>query len=471
MRRRPLLAVALCLAFATGSPAASGQPEERTRGEVTRVDGETILVAVRSGPPPMVGDLLSVLKPSGKGNALSIGKWRVNAVLGTSVRAVRLEAFGGPPEAGMEAAFESRRGDGPVGGLDAAVPGAARSGVRGKVTEVRGREVTVRLEEAATPSVGDKVELSFAVGEDTIAVGEWRVTAVRPDGTLDAAPVEALAAPTTAMDATVWATGSRADALFQQASALRGTDPPRALELFLQAAAQGHAEAAEQAALAFQKGLGTPPDDVRAAPLLRQAAEAGRPWAQNAYGVLLSHGRGGLARDAAAATAWYRKAAAQGEPQGQANLCYNYLHGEGVERNEVEAFRLCSLAAAQENVYAIDLVGWMYQNGLGTAKDFSRAFRHYERAARLGWDNGQNNLGNMYEYGLGVDRDYKQALYWYGQSAAKGNAWAEWNLGRMYQDGLGVPRDQAAAVEHFRRAARAGHPQSQEKLRQLGVAW
>ncbi|MFZ5788170.1 MAG: tetratricopeptide repeat protein, partial [Acidobacteriota bacterium] len=442
MSARAKTTAALLFALAAGLPTAAGQPEERARGEVTAVDGETIVVAVRTGPTPRVGDSLSVMEPFGEGHAASVGRWRVSAVLGATVRATREESFGGHPAVGMEALFDSRRGDGYVDGPDVAVPGPASSGVRGNVIEARGREVTVRLLETAVPAVGDKVELSFAVGEDAIAVGTWRVTAVRPDGAVDAAAVEALAAPTTSMDATVWASGSRADALVQQANAVRATDPSRALEIYVQAAAQGHAEAAEQAGIAFMEGYGTPQNDARAAPLLRQAAEAGRPRAQNAYGVLVSLGRGGLAQDNAAATAWYRKAAAQDFAQGQSNLCHNYLFGEGVERNEAEAFRLCTLAAAQERASALDLLGWMYQNGLGTAKDLTQAFRHYERAARLGWANSQNNLGFMYENGWGVDRDTQQALHWYRQSAAQGNPWSEWNLGRMYQDGVGVTVDQ-----------------------------
>lgn len=471
MSTRATLALTLLLAVAAGLPTAAGAPEETTRGEVTAVDGETIVVAVRSGPSPSVGHVLSVMRSSGEGNAVSIGHWRVSAVLGTSVRAVRLEAFGGPPQVGMEAVFDSLRGDGPIGGPDVAVPGPVSSGVRGKVTEVRGQEVTVRLAEAAAPAVGDRIELSFAVGEDTIAVGTWRVTAVRADGSVDAAPVEALAAPTTAMDAMVWASGSQADALFRQASALRTQDPVRALELFLQAAALGHAEAAEQAGFAFMHGQGVAQDDARAAPLLRQAAEAGRPQAQISYGAFVSLGRGGLARDPAAGNEWYRKAAAQGEPVAQSNLCINSFHGSGAEKNQDEAFRLCTLAAAKDVPAALDMLGWMYQSGTGTAKDLNQAFRLYERAATLGHANGQNNAGYMYENGWGVARDYQQAMHWYRLAAAQGHAWAEWNLGRMHQDGLGVAPDQATAVEHFRRAARAGHPQSQEKLRQLGLAW
>jgi TPR repeat protein len=472
MSARAKVTVALLVALATGLPGAAGPPAERTRGEVTAVEGETIVISVRSGPAPVVGDTVSVSRPpDADGNAVFIGRWRVSAVVGASVRAVRVEAFGGPPEVGMPALFDARGGNGGFDGTDVAVPGPASSGVRGKVSEVRGQEVTIRLEGAAAPAVGDRVELSFTVDGETIAVGTWRVMAVRPDGAVDAAPVEALAAPTTAMDATVWASGSQADALFQQASALRVHDPARALELYVQAAAQGHAEAAERAGFQYMHGQGVPRDDVKAAPLLRKAAEAGRPLAQTSYGAFVSLGRGGLAKDPAAGTEWYRKAAAQGEPFAQSNLCFNYLYGSGVEKNEAEAFRFCTLAAAKDVPAALDMLGGMHQEGLGIARDLAKAFQLYERAARLGYANSQNNLGIMYENGWGVGRDYQQALSWFGQAAAQGYPWAEWNLGRMHENGLGVPRDQATAVEHYRRAAKGGHQVAQDKLRQLGQSW
>ncbi len=444
----------------------------QTQGEVTWVDGETIVVSVRSGPTPAVGDTVSVMRPlDAGGNAVTIGTWNVTDVQGTSVRASRVGRIGEPPQVGMEAFIRSSGGEGTREGPDVSVPGSPSSGMPGKVTEVRGHEVTIRLQGDSVPAVGDRVELSFTYGEDTIAVGTWRVTTVRPDGSVDAAPVEALAAPTTVMDATVWATGSPAEGLFQQAVALRMKDPARALELFVQAARSGDAEAAEQAGFAYMEGQGTPRDDARAAPFFRQAAEAGRPKAQTAYGAFLTLGRGGLQKDPQAGATWYRKAAAQGEPQAQTNLCVNHLTGEGVETNEAEAFRLCTLAAAQGNPQALDQLGWMYQQGLGTEKSLDNAFRHYERAAKLGWANGQNNVAYMYENGWGVGRDYQQALDWYRQSAGQGFATAEWNLGRVYQEGLGVPRDESAALEHFRRAARGGHQAAQDKLRQLGQSW
>jgi len=457
-----------------------------TEGEVMSIHGDVLNILIRSGPAPAVGDTVSVMNVfDANGNATAIGSWRVTEVRGNDVKAVLVQSYGGEPSEGLLAYFTSSRGEGYREGPDVEVPGSASSGVPGKVTEVRGEEVTVSLDRDATPAVGDRVELSYAAGEDTISVGTWRVTGVRADGRVDAEPEEALGQPTPRMDALVFASGkkrevktqdtsgsmTRANTLFAEAMSTMPKDPARAVALLVQAAELGHAEAAERAAIAYYHGRGVPRDYVRAAELFLQAAEAGRPEAQNYYGALFGKGQGGLARDDAQAVVWFRRSAAGGNSWAQANLCNRYIHGTGVEKNLEEAMRLCRLAEKQNNPSAFDSLGWIYQHGLGVEKNLTEAVRYYRRSAELGDTNGQNNLGYMYDKGWGVTRDYQQALHWYRQAAAQGYGHAEWNLGRLYQEGLGVPPDQAAAIEHFRRAARAGHTAAQERLQQLGQSW
>lgn len=483
--RAPVIGLA-AMALLLGAPVADAD----STGEVVSVEGDVIRIAVTGGPAPAVGDTVAVTnRPDEHGNALAIGRWRVIRLLeGGEVTAIREASFGPPPEAGMPVMISSAGEPDPEEGPSVEVPGEVSSGVPGKVTEVRGEEVTIRLDREAAPAIGDRVELSYSFGEDTIIVGAWRVTAVRDDGRIDAAPVEAEGRPTPRMDAVVFATGTRlgerapaagdvgfgrdvAAESFDEARRLEADNPGRALQLFVAAAGLGHAEAAERAGLAFELGRGTAPDDAAALRFYRQAAEAGRPLAQNNYAAFLASGRGGAAIDDAQAVDWYRKAAAQGESYAQTNLCIRYAEGLGVDKDVEEAIRLCRMAAAQNNPRAHDRLGWMYQLGLGTEVDLAEAFRCYERAAKLGDANGQNNLGYLYEQGWGVDRDVQQALFWYGQAAAQGYAWAEWNLGRVYADGVGVTADRTKAIEHLQRAARAGHQMAQEKLRQLGQSW
>jgi TPR repeat protein len=452
--------------------------------------GDTLYVMVTSGPIPAVGDTATVMnRTDADGNAMPVGDWRVTEVRDSEITAVLVRRMVGDPSEGMEVLFRKSGRVATPDGADVDVPGTASSGVPGKVTEVRGEAVTIRLEREAVAVVGDRIELSYAAGEDTISVGTWRVTGVRDDGTVDAEPEEALGQPTPRMDALVFATGrtettvpvttgggktgenSRADQLFAEAVQIQPKDPAEAVRLFVEAAAMGHAEAAERAATAYHHGQGVPRDDARAAPLFRQAAEAGRPSAQNYYGAFLADGKGGLARDDVRAVFWYQRAAAGGDDWAQANLCIRHVNGEGVEQDYQEALRLCRLSAAKNNPAALDHLGWIHQNGFGVDKDLTEAAAFYRRSAELDNANGQNNLAYMYENGWGVDRDSEQALLWYRRAAAQGYGLAHWNLGRIYNDGVGVAVDQARAIEHWQQAARTGHAGSQEKLRELGRTW
>lgn len=460
-----------------------------SEGTVSSVQGDTIHVLIPSGATVAVGDTVTVMNwPDRDGNATHIGRWQVTEVRRDVVIAVPLERFGVQPSEGMRALIRSSRGPGFIQGSDVRFPGSDSSFVPGKVTEVRGRDVTIQLDRGAFPVVGDRVELSFSVGEDTIVVGAWRVSGVRDDGRVDAEAVDARGEPTPTMDAAVFATGAghvaapqkaRADAqrsdsaaeIFAEGVRLESQDAARALELFVKAAGLGHAEAAEKAGMAYHHGLGAPRDDVAALRFFRQAAEAGRAAAQNNYAAFLATGRGGVAVDVDRAVEWYRKAAAQGNSLAQSNLCIRYGEGQGVEKDLDEALRLCRLAAAQDHPKAFDRLGWMYQFGLGVAVDLAEAFRYYERSAKLGDANGQNNLGYLYEQGWGVNRDLQQALYWYRQAAAQRFATAEWNLGRMHMAGLGVPADERTAVEYYRRAARGGHDVARKALREKGLDW
>ena len=65
-----------------------------------------------------------------------------------------------------------------------------------------------------------------------------------------------------------------------------------------------------------------------------------------------------MAQDFGEAVRWYRLAAQQGHPAGQANLGFMYFQGRGVARDDVRAFALLNIAVA---------------NGLDGAADFRDA--------------------------------------------------------------------------------------------------
>lgn len=81
-------------------------------------------------------------------------------------------------------------------------------------------------------------------------------------------------------------------------------------------------------------------------------AEAGDSQAQVALAGLLESGGPGLARDPAAAVAWYRRAAASGDPVAQMNLGERHARGLGLPRDAVRALAWFMLAAEQGQAWA-----------------------------------------------------------------------------------------------------------------------
>jgi uncharacterized protein len=78
---------------------------------------------------------------------------------------------------------------------------------------------------------------------------------------------------------------------------------------------------------------------------------------------------------------WYRKAAEQGETNGQYSL------------------------------------GVMYDNGNGVAQDYAEAAKVVQQGRRAGNANGQYSLGAMYLSGQVVPQDYVQAHMWLNLAA------------------------------------------------------
>src|SRR4051812_15778942 len=70
----------------------------------------------------------------------------------------------------------------------------------------------------------------------------------------------------------------------------------------------------------------------------------------------------------AEAARWYRKAADRGNEAAQTNLGALYLDGHGVEKDDVEGFKLFLRAATRGFAPAQNNVGIMFGSGRGTRK-------------------------------------------------------------------------------------------------------
>ena len=207
--------------------------------------------------------------------------------------------------------------------------------------------------------------------------------------------------------------------------------------------------------------------------LFIQAADLENPEAQGRLGAMYAFGIG-TPINPVQAVAYFRKAADQGNPQGENGLglaCLGNLPGCGLEKDEAKAFEWFARAARQEYPYGLRNLALCYAGGFGVARDEGRALMNYRKAvatALAQLDQGDPGipflLGVLYETGGGVEKDAVQAAAWYRKAADQGEPRSQVRLGLMYQQGLGVAKDPVQAARWFRAAADQGFPEGEFDL-------
>lgn len=116
-----------------------------------------------------------------------------------------------------------------------------------------------------------------------------------------------------------------------------------------------------------------------------------------------------------------------------------------IRKDYASAFRGLSLLAEQGNAKAQYGLGLMYANGQGVAKDEQQAYFWFRKAAEQGDASAQHSLGDMYSFGEGVPKDEQQAYFWWLLASAKGDESAKKNMGISEKTLPPQPRVQAQA--------------------------
>ena len=117
-----------------------------------------------------------------------------------------------------------------------------------------------------------------------------------------------------------------------------------ALRWLARAAEQGDAEAQFELGVMYRDGLGTPTDGSLAMQWFQRAAERGVPHAFNAIGEL-HLGHADIPQDYAAALVWFLRGAQVDDADCLYNIGIRYALGQGVEQDDVEAYKWLDLAA------------------------------------------------------------------------------------------------------------------------------
>lgn len=182
------------------------------------------------------------------------------------------------------------------------------------------------------------------------------------------------------------------------------------------------------------------------------------------------HGTPTVAQDYPRAFQYYLQAANKGHAMAQCQLGLMYREGQGIPKDENQAFHwFMKAAAARQNCPRGKFyVGRCYHYGHGVRKNLKEAVSWYTVGAKEGDAYAQLNLGVCYEWGSGVEINYRNAVYWYTAAANQGEPLAQCNLGLMYKRGLGVAQDKVKAFSLFKKSAEQGESYG---ILQLGLCY
>ena len=171
----------------------------------------------------------------------------------------------------------------------------------------------------------------------------------------------------------------------------------------------------------------------------------------------------GMDRDELEAFYWYSKASSLGHAEATGALGDCYYYGRGTEKDREKAVKFYELALERMD----DLEEYPYMkrsltnfancllSGDGTEKDPERAVKYYKMAGR--YAPAEYALGSCCENGEGTARNITKAVIFYKRAARKNHSGACYRLGKLYLEGKRLKRDVCEAVNWFEKALLLGH--------------
>lgn len=165
---------------------------------------------------------------------------------------------------------------------------------------------------------------------------------------------------------------------------------------------------------------------------------------------------------------WNLMAAENGHHLSMLSVGYNYLRGEGVQKNPSEAFswlkKFVELETSEDPTQlngfyqASYEIGTSYFNGDEVIEeDKEKAISIFKIAANNGWSKAQYALGMLLKFGEHIEQDSKEAVKWLTKAAQQGHERAQYLLGLMYEKGEGIPKNYKKAMEYYELAMSQGN--------------
>ena len=196
---------------------------------------------------------------------------------------------------------------------------------------------------------------------------------------------------------------------------------------------------------------------------VEKLAKTGNAAAQNHLGECYLLGNG-IAKNNQEAFYWISKSAEQNNIRALHNLGYCYEHGIGTDIDLFQAYSYYKISALKGNDKAFNDLAQCYLNGIGTTVDSLKARAWFEKGAEVGIRASQNNAGYLY-IAIEGKEDYNKAFYWFSKAAEQDSPNALEFLGICYDNGWGVEKDPLKAQEYYKKAYRLGNRDAKERIK------
>ncbi len=214
----------------------------------------------------------------------------------------------------------------------------------------------------------------------------------------------------------------------------------------------------------LQKGLGTPTSNGEAAEWQRkieeEMANGDDSHRKSLIFLLWETFEKEPFLDKEEAYRWMRRAADMGDRLAVMRLAYSKAPPNAKDESLESLLKL----AGQGNTFAMSSLGDRYSIGDGVKKDQKEAFRWYSRGAEAGDRWAQRETGLRYLNGNGVAKDPSAAFSWFKKAAEQKEARSMFLVGQSYQKGDGVRKNTSEAMRWFERAGSAGDVQAMFEL-------
>ena len=240
-------------------------------------------------------------------------------------------------------------------------------------------------------------------------------------------------------------------------------DKAEAYKWLKKSAEQGHAAAQYHLACCLNIGEGVTKNEEEAYKWLKKSAEQGHAAAQYHLACCLNNGEG-VTKNEEEAYKWLKKAAEQGHEKAKkvvAKIEDDIKKREEFFDNLVKSANN-GVASAQ---YAL---AGHFMNGDGVAKNEKEAYKWYRKAAEQGYAEAQNMVGRYLEEGWGnVAKNEKEAVKWFKKAAEQGCDVGQYNLGICLYNGQGVDKDKTEAIKWLKKAAEQGYADAIKSIKNI----